>query len=433
MLSETDPQVNLSGASITQEIDGVLQQIRSVASDVCLGDLRCFGTRVTCVSADTRLSAALVQMSDEGSSTLCVCDCERERGTVVPLGRIEQEMATPFGQAIYRERSVAHFLETTGFECMRFSHELTVGGASLRAISRDEAERNDPVLVMEAVSQDDWVISVQMLLLVQSGLLRCVLEENEVRRAEVSEAQRAGAALQTELGIASRKAALNEYSTRSVQLIGSAFGDLRRVLGASMTGMNGDTAAAVEASARVVDEALHRALNAPDDLMIVEALSCSMLWREALLVEQEHLDRLGIEVVERIGACPRIMSDHRLVLRSLVSLLTNAKESIEACGSAERRIELSIESVIQSGVEGVRFSLRDTGAGIRADHLGRIFGEGFTTKAHAQGFGLVDASSTIERLGGAIWAESEGVGHGACFHVFLPLKSVEEQRSWRAA
>jgi two-component system, cell cycle sensor histidine kinase and response regulator CckA len=71
------------------------------------------------------------------------------------------------------------------------------------------------------------------------------------------------------------------------------------------------------------------------------------------------------------------------------------------------------------GERYVRISIRDTGHGIQADHLKRIFDPYFTTKQKGSGLGLTTAFSIIKKHDGCIVAESER-GKGSLFQIYLP-------------
>lgn len=69
----------------------------------------------------------------------------------------------------------------------------------------------------------------------------------------------------------------------------------------------------------------------------------------------------------------------------------------------------------------------DTGIGIRAEDLPRLFQEfaqlETTAAKHHEGtgLGLALTKRLVELHGGRIWAESEGEGRGATFTALLPL------------
>ncbi|MFA6227606.1 MAG: HAMP domain-containing sensor histidine kinase [Patescibacteria group bacterium] len=77
--------------------------------------------------------------------------------------------------------------------------------------------------------------------------------------------------------------------------------------------------------------------------------------------------------------------------------------------------------------QSVVFSVSDTGLGISAEDLNRLFnkfvrGKNMTiVHPEGTGLGLYFARVVIENLGGRIWAESPGKGRGSKFSFSLPL------------
>lgn len=67
----------------------------------------------------------------------------------------------------------------------------------------------------------------------------------------------------------------------------------------------------------------------------------------------------------------------------------------------------------------VKVSVGDTGCGIPAEHVGKIFDPYFTTKPKGSGIGLATAHSVIRRHGGILDVTSE-VNVGTTFFVYLP-------------
>lgn len=87
---------------------------------------------------------------------------------------------------------------------------------------------------------------------------------------------------------------------------------------------------------------------------------------------------------------------------------------------------------LHSTPSAARVSISDSGPGIRAEDLQRIFTP-FVQAPHAGagagscglGLGLAIAQRLVERHRGVIWAESDGPGKGACFHIELPLEPLD--------
>jgi signal transduction histidine kinase len=80
------------------------------------------------------------------------------------------------------------------------------------------------------------------------------------------------------------------------------------------------------------------------------------------------------------------------------------------------------------GKGGLLISVRDTGIGIPAGQLERIFDRFYRVdKSRSRragggsGIGLTIARHLVEAHGGRIWAESEGEGKGSRFSFMLPL------------
>jgi signal transduction histidine kinase len=85
-----------------------------------------------------------------------------------------------------------------------------------------------------------------------------------------------------------------------------------------------------------------------------------------------------------------------------LNLITNAIDSM--ANQAEPRI-LSLRTDVQES-GGVTVSVSDTGKGIAAKDIERIFNPLFTTKAHGMGMGLPICLSIIEAHDGRLLVDS---------------------------
>jgi signal transduction histidine kinase len=126
-----------------------------------------------------------------------------------------------------------------------------------------------------------------------------------------------------------------------------------------------------------------------------------------------------VEVMVRCDpALPSIRADSNQLHLVLRNLIQNGIEAmtIRAGGQGGR---LTITAGPATEGEGVLVAVRDTGAGIPAEQLERIFEPLFSTKVKGVGLGLALARILVERHGGTIAVESD-VGKGSIFTVFLP-------------
>jgi len=73
----------------------------------------------------------------------------------------------------------------------------------------------------------------------------------------------------------------------------------------------------------------------------------------------------------------------------------------------------------------VQITVADTGTGIKAEHLGKIFDPYFTTKQQGSGLGLATVYSIVRKHQGHIEVESE-LGRGTRFHLWLPALRAQQ-------
>ena len=101
--------------------------------------------------------------------------------------------------------------------------------------------------------------------------------------------------------------------------------------------------------------------------------------------------------------------------------LVNAMDALEGCAPNQRSIKVSAHQVNPATVE-VRVC--DSGPGMPAESLARVFAPFFTTKAHGTGLGLAISRNIIQDHGGTIQAECPANG-GTTFIIELPLASSD--------
>jgi len=113
-----------------------------------------------------------------------------------------------------------------------------------------------------------------------------------------------------------------------------------------------------------------------------------------------------------------IQGDARMLRQALLNLVRNAAEAIEE-DKTLRRVTVSLSTQIERGQPWATISIRDTGHGIPAADLQRIFIPFFTTKSQGHGVGLALAHRVITEHGGALTVANAADG-GALFTIRLP-------------
>jgi two-component system, sensor histidine kinase FlrB len=111
-----------------------------------------------------------------------------------------------------------------------------------------------------------------------------------------------------------------------------------------------------------------------------------------------------------------VTADRHRMEQVLLNLVLNGVRAMPGGGW----IELAGHRV-QNGKAAV-LVVRDTGPGISAENLDRIFEPGFSTRAGSPGLGLAVCRKIVEQHGGAIQASSRP-GCGASFTLTLPLSA----------
>ncbi len=115
---------------------------------------------------------------------------------------------------------------------------------------------------------------------------------------------------------------------------------------------------------------------------------------------------------------PPVWGDQRMLRQAIGNLLDNAVKYTPEGGSI---------TVCTWEEEGeVRITVRDTGVGIPAESLPRIFEHFYrarqpgTEHVSGTGLGLTLVQSIVQEHGGRVWVESEGIGKGSLFGIALP-------------
>ncbi len=157
---------------------------------------------------------------------------------------------------------------------------------------------------------------------------------------------------------------------------------------------------------------------------IREVVTVVDLMEQALMMGMPEPEKYGIQVVREYAAVPTIVTDRHQVLQILVNVITNAKNAMVEYPISAHCLTVRIQLPVDRR-GAVRLEVTDTGGGIKAEHISRLFAQGFTTRKAGHGLGLHSAAISAKNLGGAIHARSEGVGHGATFSLDLPLTEVE--------
>lgn len=155
--------------------------------------------------------------------------------------------------------------------------------------------------------------------------------------------------------------------------------------------------------------------NAPEK----RALDINEIARETVALAQYEIQKNKIILQTKFSPeLPTVAGDKIQLQQVLLNLLMNGIDAMRAPTAPESEAQLSIETRRYEADE-ILVAVRDSGVGLDAKNLERIFEAFYTTKTEGMGMGLSISRSIIEAHGGHLWATAND-GKGATFQFTLP-------------
>jgi C4-dicarboxylate-specific signal transduction histidine kinase len=139
--------------------------------------------------------------------------------------------------------------------------------------------------------------------------------------------------------------------------------------------------------------------------------------REVVALADGQASRNNVSVVTELTTdLPSVLGDRIQLQQVILNLMLNGIEAMADISDRMRR--LRIRSQIQEAGQ-VLVSIEDSGLGVKAEIMTRLFEPFFTTRSQGIGMGLPISRSIVEAHGGRLWAEST-VNQGSVFQFTLP-------------
>jgi PAS domain S-box-containing protein len=151
----------------------------------------------------------------------------------------------------------------------------------------------------------------------------------------------------------------------------------------------------------------------------------------AAFAERAREKRLRLETAIAARVPSGAMGDEKRLRQILAHLLNNA---LKFTTTGEVRVNVTAEALdATTGKQRLKFAVRDTGNGMVADEVERLFKsfskvEPATRRPGGPGLGLAISKRLAELMGGTMWAESEP-GRGSTFHFTVVIEPREVKGS----
>lgn len=176
-------------------------------------------------------------------------------------------------------------------------------------------------------------------------------------------------------------------------------------------------AAQARRAAEVVGR-LRRLVDQPRGPADLQPVALQELVRGALYLLEPERRRLGVAVQDAEAAAPVKVRADPVALEQIVhNLLVNALQALEALPADRRRLAVTTGS---DGTNGW-LAVEDSGPGIPAETLPRVFEPFFSTREGGLGLGLSLCESLAGQMGGTLAAGRSSAQGGARFELRLPL------------
>ena len=154
-----------------------------------------------------------------------------------------------------------------------------------------------------------------------------------------------------------------------------------------------------------------------------ETLNIQKLAFEAFdLLPSSFKSLTSFEIDSKIDFLPEIIGERAVWVQIFYNVLKNAAESVLSYEGSWGYIHVSGTLKDIDGIETIHLTIEDNGRGIDRELLESIFEPGYSQKGpDHSGLGLHWCKKVLAGLNGKLYAESEGIGRGACFHMDFPL------------
>jgi two-component system sensor histidine kinase HydH len=342
----------------------------------------------------------------------------------------EVKQALEEGERNIRMAVPKYMLFTLFFKSLQDKFLKTFNPLRLESVEIKLTPELGPVIGVFEITQDisrdmteigKFQLMLIATLIVLMGLLFMVLRQI-VKKAEtiLERRQEERKELQAQLELAERLAALGEMVAGVAHEIRNPLGIISST--AELLRKRLEQNEANSRLAKIIEEEVNRLNQTVTEFLDFarprepNLRSCDVegILERGLDFLKPEIDRHHIELTRQYGRNGHlIMVDPDLLYRAFLNILINAIQAMPKGG------ELTVSTAVEPRGKGMRIEFQDSGEGITAENVKKIFNPFFTTKDYGSGLGLSIVKGIIESHQGQITIESH-FGRGAKVSVILP-------------
>lgn len=161
-------------------------------------------------------------------------------------------------------------------------------------------------------------------------------------------------------------------------------------------------------------------LNSPNTIFQFEKIDLQKVLTDVLEQNGNLFESKNMKIKNNIIDHYFVNADKLRIMELLNNLLNNAVKYSNEKGNIHLDAESDGDTVI--------VSICDTGIGIDADQINHVFDEFYKADESrhdfdSSGLGMTICKRIVDKHGGKIWVESEGIGKGSTFYFSLPMMS----------
>ncbi|TNF69054.1 MAG: GHKL domain-containing protein [Gammaproteobacteria bacterium] len=158
---------------------------------------------------------------------------------------------------------------------------------------------------------------------------------------------------------------------------------------------------------------------------VAEEIKLEDIICDALAINQVMIKASNIHVTQETGEVKTPISDQVKIMQILVNLIKNSIEALNECNESSNK--QLIVNLKHKNKHTFQIYVKDNGIGLDKTKVKNLFKANFTTKRQGHGLGLHASAIAAKELGGALYANSDGVGKGMTMILELPYEIPKDK------